>query len=152
MNVITVFHRAGTWLVVYKSVCFNNFLACWPAGSKKNVSICCSLYSISLLFQKMYHGCTYLVRHQDAPLWLDYSPEYTHYCHSWFIMSVPWLRCLVAGLSPFRSTFIPRPVHVGYVVAGVTWQQVFLRVLPSSPVDIIPPVLHALSFIHRHAT
>ena len=35
MNVITVFHRVGTWLVVYKSVSFNNFLACWPTGFKK---------------------------------------------------------------------------------------------------------------------
>ena len=74
---------------------------------------------------------------------------HTHTCHSWFIMSVPWLRCLVAGLSPFRSTFIPRPVHVGYVVAGMTLQQVFQRVLPSSPVSIIPPMLHVLSFIHQ---
>ena len=73
---------------------------------------------------------------------------HTHACHSCFIMSVPWLRCLVAGLSPFRSTFIPRPVHVGCVVARVTLQKVFLRVLPSSPVSIIPPVLHAPPFIH----
>lgn len=150
MNVITAFHRAGTWLVVYKSVCFNNLLAYWPAGSKKNVSLCWCLYFISLLFQKMYRGCTYLVRHQDAPLLPDYTPEYTHTCHSWFIMSVPWLRCLVAGLSPFRSMFIPRTVHVGCVGAGVILQQVFLRVLPSSPLSIFPPVLHALSFIHYH--
>jgi hypothetical protein len=35
--------------------------------------------------------------------------------------------------------FAPRSVHVGFVVDKVTLEQVFLRVLRVSPVNIIPP-------------
>jgi hypothetical protein len=53
-------------------------------------------------------------------------------------MAVPWLRRLVAGLSPRR----PASVHVGFVVDKVALGQVFLRVLRIFPVNFIPPVLH----------
>jgi len=52
---------------------------------------------------------------------------------------VPWLRRLVAGLSPRRPGFAPGSVHVGFVVDKVALGQVFLRVLRFSPVSIIPP-------------
>jgi hypothetical protein len=52
--------------------------------------------------------------------------------------AVPWLRRLVAGLSPRRPGFEPRPVHV---VDKVALGQVFPRVLRFSPVGFNPPVL-----------
>jgi hypothetical protein len=57
-------------------------------------------------------------------------------------MAVPWLRRLVAGLSPRRSGFDPGSVHVGFVVDKVALGQVFPRVLRFSPVNFIPPVLY----------
>jgi hypothetical protein len=55
---------------------------------------------------------------------------------------VPWLRRLVAGLSPRRPGFDPGPVHVGFVVDKVALVQVFTRVCRFSPVSFIPPVLY----------
>jgi hypothetical protein len=40
-------------------------------------------------------------------------------------MAVPWLRRLVAGLSPRRPRFEPGPVHVGFVVNNMALGQVF---------------------------
>jgi hypothetical protein len=40
-------------------------------------------------------------------------------------MAVPWLRRLVAGLSPRRPGFDPGSVHVGFVVDKVALGQVF---------------------------
>jgi hypothetical protein len=56
--------------------------------------------------------------------------------------AVPWLRRLIAGLSPRRPGFDSGSVHVGFVVDKVALGQVFLRVLRFSPVSFIPPVLH----------
>jgi hypothetical protein len=56
-------------------------------------------------------------------------------------VAVPWLRRLVAGLSPRRSGFAPVSVHVGFVVDKVALGQVFLRVLRVSSVSIITPSL-----------
>jgi hypothetical protein len=55
---------------------------------------------------------------------------------------VPWFRRLVAGLSPPRTGFDPRSVHVGFVVDKVALGQAFPRVLRFSPVNFIPPVLN----------
>jgi hypothetical protein len=52
------------------------------------------------------------------------------------IQAVPWLRSLVAGLSPRRPWFAPGSIHVGFVVDKVALGQVFLRVLRFSPVSI----------------
>jgi hypothetical protein len=60
------------------------------------------------------------------------------------LLAVPWLRRLVAGLSPRRPVFDPGLVHVGFVVEKVALGQVFPRVLRFSPVNFIPPVLHYL--------
>jgi hypothetical protein len=57
-------------------------------------------------------------------------------------MAVPWLRWLVAGLSPRRPGFHPGSVHVGFVVDNVALGQGFPRILWFSPVNFIPPVLH----------
>jgi hypothetical protein len=57
---------------------------------------------------------------------------------------VPWLRRSVTGLSSRRPRFFPTSVHVRFVVDKVTLGQVFLQVLRSSPVRIIPPVLHTV--------
>jgi hypothetical protein len=43
--------------------------------------------------------------------------------------AVPWLRSLVAGLSPRRPGFAAGSIHVGFVVDKVALEQVFLRVL-----------------------
>jgi hypothetical protein len=55
--------------------------------------------------------------------------------------AMPWLRRLVAGLSPRRPGFDPGSVHVGFVVDKVAMVQVFFsRVLRFSPVNFIPTV------------
>jgi hypothetical protein len=56
--------------------------------------------------------------------------------------AVPWLKRLVARLSPRRPGFGLGSVHVGFVVDKVALGQVFLRILWFSPVNIIPPGLH----------
>jgi hypothetical protein len=56
--------------------------------------------------------------------------------------AVPWLRRLVAGLSPRRPGFDPGSVHLGFVVDKVVLGQVLLRVLRLSPVNYIAPMLH----------
>jgi hypothetical protein len=58
------------------------------------------------------------------------------------IKAVPWLRRLVAGLSPRRPGFDAGSVNVGFVVDKVALGQVFPRVLRFIPVNFIPPVLH----------
>jgi len=40
--------------------------------------------------------------------------------------AVPWLRLLVAGLSPWRSEFNPRPGQLGFVVDKMALGQVLL--------------------------
>jgi hypothetical protein len=57
-------------------------------------------------------------------------------------MSVPWLRRLVAGLSPRRPGSDPGSVHVGFLVDKMALGQIFPRVLRFFPVSLIPPVLH----------
>jgi hypothetical protein len=59
-----------------------------------------------------------------------------------FIMAVPWLRRIVAGLSPRRLGFDPGSVHMGFLVDKVALGLDFPRVLRFSPVSFIPPVLH----------
>jgi hypothetical protein len=56
--------------------------------------------------------------------------------------AVPWLKRLVAGLSPRRPGFAPGSILVGFVVDKVALGQVYLRVLRFSPANIIPPLLH----------
>lgn len=58
--------------------------------------------------------------------------------------AVPWLRRLVAGLSPLRLGFDLRPVYLGFLVA---LRQAFVEVLPLSLVSIVPPLLLTHSFI-----
>jgi hypothetical protein len=41
------------------------------------------------------------------------------------ILAVSCLRLLVAGLSPWGSSFSPRPVYLKFVVEKVTWRWVF---------------------------
>jgi hypothetical protein len=65
------------------------------------------------------------------------------------IRKMRWLRRLIAGISPTRPGFNPRPVHVRFVVDELTLRQVFLPVLWFSPVSIIPPVLHTHSLIYH---
>jgi hypothetical protein len=65
-------------------------------------------------------------------------------CNIELTKAVPWLRRLVAGLSPRRLGFDPGSVHVGFVVDIVALGQVFPPVLDFSPVNFIPPMLHYL--------
>jgi hypothetical protein len=66
--------------------------------------------------------------------------SYHHYII--WSLAVPWLRWLVAGLSPWRPRFTPGLIHVGFVVDKVALWQGFLRVLLYSPANIIPPLVH----------
>jgi hypothetical protein len=54
---------------------------------------------------------------------------------------MPWLKRLVAGLSPQRPRFAPGLIRVGCVVDKMALGQVFLRVLRFSPANIISPLL-----------
>jgi hypothetical protein len=63
------------------------------------------------------------------------------------IWTVPWLRLLVAGVSPHRPGFAPGSNHVGKLVNKLSLVQVSLRVLRCSPVYLIPP---SLSKVSRH--
>lgn len=56
--------------------------------------------------------------------------------------TVPFVRRLVAGLSPRRSELNSRSVYLGFMVERVTLEQVFLRVLRSFRVTVIQPVIH----------
>jgi hypothetical protein len=64
-------------------------------------------------------------------------------------MTVPWLRRLVAGLSPQRPGFDPGSVRVGFVVDKVALEQVLSRVIRFSPANFIPPVLHYLEKLKK---
>jgi hypothetical protein len=55
--------------------------------------------------------------------------------------TVPWLGRLVAGFSPLRSGFNPRPVHEQFLVEKVALGQVFLPVFRLCSVYIISPML-----------
>ena len=56
-------------------------------------------------------------------------------------------RQLLAGHSPHRNAFEPRPVRLGFVVDKVPLGQVLLRVLLFSPVSIVPPMLHTNIYV-----
>jgi hypothetical protein len=56
---------------------------------------------------------------------------------------MPWLRLLVAGVLARRPLFVPRSVHVRFVVDKVTLGLVFSEFF-SSPASIIPPGLSIL--------
>ena len=60
--------------------------------------------------------------------------------------TVSWLRQLVACLSPWRTRFNARPVHVEFFVDKVTLRQVSLQIFWLSPVSIIS----FLQFIKGH--
>jgi hypothetical protein len=53
--------------------------------------------------------------------------------------AVPWLRQLVAGLSPWRPRFAPGSVHVGFVVDKMAFGQVFSPSSSVFPINIITP-------------
>jgi len=57
-------------------------------------------------------------------------------------MAVPWLRQLVAGLSPRRSGFNSKQFLFRYVVDKVALGKVCHTVLRSSHITISPPLLH----------
>jgi hypothetical protein len=63
------------------------------------------------------------------------------------LKAVSQLRKSFAGLSPWRSSFNTRPVHVEFVVDNVDVGQAFLLVLQFLPLSFIPPMLHTYSFI-----
>jgi hypothetical protein len=59
-----------------------------------------------------------------------------------FMLTVPWLRLLVAGLSPRMPGFDPGSVHMGLVVDKLAGGQIFSQVLRFYPVSFIQLVLH----------
>jgi hypothetical protein len=61
----------------------------------------------------------------------------------WAVTSgaVPWIRSLVAGLSPWRPGFAPGSIHMGFLLGKVAPGQVLLWILLFFPVSIIPPSL-----------
>jgi hypothetical protein len=59
-----------------------------------------------------------------------------------FSLSVPWLRRLVPGFSPWRPDFDCRADQVRFVVDKVALRDLFVRVRPFFPVRIVPSLLH----------
>jgi hypothetical protein len=55
---------------------------------------------------------------------------------------VPWLRRLADDISPQRNGCSSRPVLAGFVVDGVTLEQVSVRVLRPSVVSVISSKVH----------
>jgi hypothetical protein len=64
-------------------------------------------------------------------------------------LSLQWLRQIVITLETWRYRFNPRPVHMGFLVDRVVLGQVFLQILQSSHVRIIPPMFHFHSFLYH---
>jgi hypothetical protein len=60
---------------------------------------------------------------------IPHLPSESHHITAKTVGAVPWLKSLVAGLSPRRTGFAPGSIHVGFVVDKVALGQVFLRVL-----------------------
>jgi hypothetical protein len=56
---------------------------------------------------------------------------------------------LVAGLSPQRTWFHPRPVHVGFLTKHMALRQVFLGAFLFIPVSIIAKTLHTHSLMYH---
>ena len=52
------------------------------------------------------------------------------------------IKRLVTILSPRKTWFDPRPVHVEFVVDKVALAPVYLRLLPLHTLRIVPSVLH----------
>jgi hypothetical protein len=62
------------------------------------------------------------------------------------ILTMPWLRRLVAGLEQRRSGFDPRPVDVGFVVDSITGTGLYLLLFaPVSVTASLHTHLHLLS-------
>jgi hypothetical protein len=64
-------------------------------------------------------------------------------------MAVPWLRGLVAGLSPRSLGFAPGPIHVEFMVYKVALGQAFLRAVRFSLVNIITSSFSILIYYLR---
>jgi len=69
-------------------------------------------------------------------------PDLLTYVFKTSVGAVPFVRRLVAGLSPRRPELNPRSVYLGFMVERVALGQVFLRVLRSFRVIVIQLVLH----------
>ena len=65
--------------------------------------------------------------------------------HLW---AMPWLRWLVAGLSPRSPSFYPRSVYVRFAVHKVAVGPVFLQVIRFPPASAILPTLHTHFHLH----
>jgi hypothetical protein len=61
--------------------------------------------------------------------------------------AVPWLRRSVAGLPPLSLGFVPKSIHVGFVVGKVALRQVVLRVLRFSLVKF-----HSTAILCTHVS
>lgn len=61
---------------------------------------------------------------------------------------MPWFRRLVAGISVWRSGFIPRPVRVSFVVDKMVQKTCLFPVLLFSPISVIPPIFRTHFHLH----
>ena len=91
--------------------------------------------------KSLFHAVTVVFQFHATCFKLDFDSRQRSIpteCH----MAVPWLRRLVAGISPRRPGFDPGSAHVGFRVDKVELGHVFPRVLQFPPVNFIPPMLH----------
>jgi hypothetical protein len=77
--------------------------------------------------------------------WVALCTHLTYTDTDGHIMAMPWLRRLVACLSPWGHRFAPMSVRVGYVVDEVTLEQDFS---PSS--SVFPCQHHSAVALHAH--
>jgi hypothetical protein len=81
-----------------------------------------------IFIMSAFHWWFTFICHSTTGVWQVWSSNVLIMVY----LAVPWLRRLVAGLSPWRPEFTPRSIHVGFVVDKVALGQVFLRVLQFS--------------------
>jgi hypothetical protein len=63
------------------------------------------------------------------------------------VRNYPNIMCIYAAFSPRTTEFVPRAIHVRFMVIEVARRQVFLRVLRFFPVSIILPLLNIVSYV-----
>jgi hypothetical protein len=88
---------------------------------------------------------SYLIYHVLGPLLYHTGPFLKLNSQQYVHRAVPWLRRLVAGLSPRRPGFAAGSIHVRFLVDKVSLGLVSLRVHMFTPVNIIPPSLSKLT-------
>jgi hypothetical protein len=127
----------STLQIVYVCVC----VCVWERERERERGRICKTLSARLLSIKCQKTNIFHIHRCGIPQ-IPHTKNVAHIAHC-----IPYLRRLLAYLSPRTSGFYPRPVHVRFVVDKLTSGQVLLPALLFSFASVIPPVLHSRSFV-----